>query len=261
MEFVNFEQLKNKQAEIKSDYQAKTPFRYVIIENFFHSDKADGVLKTYPAIEDGKWDGTTYLDQKNKFQKTKFEENSIMDLVFKELNSDDFLKWLQDVTEIEEELLGDEDLFGGGLHQSINGAFLNVHVDYNIHPKTRYHRRLNVLIYMNKDWKDEYEGHLELWDLSKGDKILLNKIAPEFNRCVIFETNEISFHGHPKPLRTPQEINRKSIATYYYTKSRPQEEVSDEHNTIYVNVEGISGQVKRFSSGVQAFLERINKRK
>ncbi|MDA8980190.1 2OG-Fe(II) oxygenase [Chitinophagales bacterium] len=260
MEFINFKSLTERQKEIKNEYQSKQPFRYIMFENFFHADKAEIVLKNYPTIQDGKWDGTTYLDQKNKFQKTKFAENSVMDMVFKELNSIEFLNWLQEVTEIEDTLLGDEELFGGGLHQSTNGAFLNVHVDYNIHPKTKYHRRLNVLVYMNKDWEDEYGGHLELWDLSNNQKNFIGKFAPNFNRCVIFETNEISFHGHPKPLKTPKDVNRKSIATYYYTKTRPADEIASDHNTIYVNTEGVSGKVKRFNSGLKAFLERINKK-
>src|SRR6218665_1748323 len=248
MQLINIKSLKEKQAELKADYQSKKPFRYVMFENFFLPDKAEQIYQSYPAIENGQWDGTTYLDQKNKFQKTEFAANSIMDTVFKELNSPEFLSWLQDVTQVEDELLGDEELFGGGLHQSINGAFLNVHVDYNIHPKTKFHRRLNVLVYMNKDWQDEYEGHLELWDLSQGDSKLLGKYAPVFNRCVIFETNEVSFHGHPKPLRTPKDINRKSIATYYYTKTRPEHEIASDHNTIYVNTEGVRGHIRRFSS-------------
>lgn len=260
MEFINYKQLTTKQKEIKTDYQSKKPFRYVVIENFFIPDKAEIILQNYPAIKEGKWDGTTYIDQKNKFRKTKFEENSVMDRVFRELNSPEFLSWLQDVTEMEDTLIGDDELFGGGLHQSINGAFLNVHVDYNIHPKTHFHRRLNVLVYMNKDWKDEYEGHLELWDLSEGHKKLLGKYAPTFNRCVIFETNEISFHGHPKPLKTPPDVNRKSLATYYYTKTRPEHEIASDHNTIYVNTEGVAGQLKRFTAGIKAFFERINKK-
>jgi Rps23 Pro-64 3,4-dihydroxylase Tpa1-like proline 4-hydroxylase len=260
MELINYKDLLERQKKIKQDYQSNQPFRFVMFENFFLPEQAELIYQNYPTIEDGKWDGTTYLDQKNKFQKTEFEQNSILEKVFKELNSDLFLAWLQEVTEVEDTLIADDALFGGGLHQSINGAFLNVHVDYNMHPKTNYHRRLNVLVYMNKDWQDQYEGNLELWDLSQNDKKLLAKYAPTFNRCVIFETNEISFHGHPKALNTPKEINRKSIATYYYSKNRPENEISDSHNTIYVNTEGIGGQVKRFSSGVKAFLERINNR-
>ena len=260
MEFIDINSLLERRSEIKKSYHAKKPFRYVMVENFFKADQAELIYQNYPSIKDGKWGGTTYIDQKNKFQKTEFDKNSVTNKVFKELNSKDFLTWLQDVTEMEAELFADDDLFGGGLHQSINGAFLNVHVDYNIHPKTKYHRRLNLLVYMNKDWKDEYEGHLELWDLSNNNKLLLGKYAPTFNRCVIFETNEVSFHGHPKPLKTPDHMNRKSIATYYYTKTRPENEIVSEHNTIYVNTEGLAGQAKRLNSGVKALLERINKK-
>jgi Rps23 Pro-64 3,4-dihydroxylase Tpa1-like proline 4-hydroxylase len=176
--------------------------------------------------------------------------------VFEELNSTTFLGWLEQVTAIPN-LTSDEDLFGGGLHQSIAGAFLNVHVDYNIHPKTKLHRRLNVLVYMNKDWRNEYEGHLELWNIAGEKKQLLAKFPPTFNNCVIFETNEISYHGHPKPLRTPPDVSRKSLATYYYTSTRPQHEITGEHNTIYVNTQGLSGQLNRIKSGWKALRERI----
>jgi len=259
MEYIDLASLQNRQKQIKEKYQSQKPFRFVMFENFFKADIVEAIYNSYPKITDGTWYGTTYLDQKKKFQKTQFETGSIFNKVFEELNSDVFLKWLEDISEIEE-LEGDNELFGGGLHQSIDGAFLNVHVDYNFHPTTKHHRRLNVLVYMNKDWKEEYEGHLELWDLSNDKKTLLGKYAPEFNRCVIFETNEISFHGHPRPLKTPNDVNRKSIATYYYTKTRPESEIGPEHNTIYVNTEGLGGQVKRFNSGVKALLERINKK-
>mgnify|MGYP000070597726 FL=1 len=244
----------------RTSYQSKKPFKYLIIENALKDSVAQEIHDEYPKITDGEWDGTTYLDQKNKFQKTVFEKNSLMQNVFDELNSEPFLAWLNFITGIEEPLIADPALSGGGLHQSMNGAFLNVHVDFNIHPKTKLHRRLNVLIYMNKDWKDEYEGHLELWEIGDEYKNLLEKIPPIFNRLVLFETNEISFHGHPKPLNIPVDVSRKSLATYYYTKTRPASEIAGEHNTIYVNTEGVKGSVKRFKSGVRAALERVNKR-
>ena len=260
MKYIDIENLRTRLPELKNEYQSKQPFRYIVFENFFPNEIAEKILMEYPEISNGQWNGTTYLDQKNKFQKTKFEKGSVMETVFNEFNSHRFLNWLNDLTEIEEELIGDDELFGGGLHQSIKGAFLNVHVDYNINPKTKFHRRLNVLVYMNKNWKDKYEGHLELWNLTEGKKDLLEKVAPTFNRCVIFETNEISFHGHPKQLNTPLGVNRKSLATYYYTKNRPANEIAGEHNTIYVNTEGASGKVKRFKSGIKALLERVNKK-
>jgi len=82
-------------------------------------------------------------------------------------------------------------------------------------------------------------------------KKITKKITPKFNRLVVFETNEISFHGHPKPLNTPADVSRKSLAIYYYTETRPSTEIADEHNTIYVNTEGAKGSIRRFTSGVK----------
>lgn len=260
MEFIDIHNLEKRLNEIKQDFQSKKPFRYTSFENFFNPQAAEAILREYPSIEEGAWDGTTYINQKNKFQKTKFDKDSLFDKVFRELNSTVFTNWLSRVSGIQE-LKGDPELFGGGLHQSVKGAFLNVHVDYNLHPTTRQHRRLNVLVYMNKDWREEYEGHVELWDLTGEKQVLLDSIAPLFNRCVIFETNEISFHGHPRPLNTPRGVSRKSLATYYYSEERPGNEIAPEHNTIYVNTEGVGGHVKKLSSVAKALLERINKPK
>lgn len=259
MRVFDIEKLNERLPEIKADFQSKKPFRYVAIDNFLPEEIADEILNNYPSIEFGEWEGTTYLDQKNKFQKSKFEDGSFMQQVFDELNGPVFCNWLDRLANFEESLMGDSDLFGGGLHQSINGAFLNVHVDYNIHPKTKYHRRLNAIIYLNKGWREEYQGHNELWDFTEGKKIMLDRVSPIFNRCVIFETNEISFHGHPTPLKTPQGVSRKSLATYYYTKSRPAHEIASDHNTIYKNTEGSFGQFKRMISGAKAFIERLTK--
>jgi hypothetical protein len=125
--------------------------------------------------------------------------------------------------------MGDADLIGGGLHQIEAGGFLDVHVDFNFHPKKRLHRRMNLLIYLNPAWNDAWEGHLELWDMDR--KQQLERVAPLLNRAVLFETNEVSFHGHPKVLKTPPGQFRRSMALYYYTETRDQ--VAPEHNTLY----------------------------
>ena len=254
MEFINSNKLKRNLDEYKKQWSEKTPFRYLVIDDFLLPEKAELVLKNYPAVDHGEWDGTTYINQKNKFQQRDFAPESVFAKIFKELNSAEFLKDAEYITGIEK-LIADEKLFGGGLHQSINGAFLDVHVDYNIHPETKLHRRLNILVYMNKDWQDEYEGHLQLWDMQR--KEMISNIAPLFNRMVMFETNEISFHGHPKPLKTPQGITRKSLAAYYYTDTRPTNEIAKEHNTIYVNTQGVQGKAKNLFSGLKALVERF----
>jgi Rps23 Pro-64 3,4-dihydroxylase Tpa1-like proline 4-hydroxylase len=254
MRFIDVEKIAVERDLLKKQWDSKKPFRYLVVENFLVSTKAEEVLSSYPPVDQSTWDGTTYINQKNKFQQREFPSGSVFLEVFEELNSPAFLKHIEYITDIEN-LIPDEKLFGGGLHQSRTGAFLDVHVDYNIHPDTKHHRRLNIIVYMNKDWRDEYEGHLQLWDMDK--KEMIGNIAPTFNRMVMFETNEISFHGHPKPLKSPHDITRKSIAAYYYTNTRPSSEIAQEHNTIYVNTEGIKGKTKNFFSGVKAMVERL----
>jgi hypothetical protein len=124
-----------------------------------------------------------------------------------------------------------------------------------LHSVTRNHRRLNAILYLNKNWKEEYAGFLELWDMQR--KVRIANIAPLFNRLVIFETNEISYHGHPVPLNTPDGMSRKSLAVYYYTMDRPAEQIAPEHNTVYTQTTGIKGYVKTAISSFVATKERI----
>lgn len=121
-------------------------------------------------------------------------------------------------------LFPDPELFGAGLHCIPPGGFLKMHVDFNRHPKG-WHRRVNVLIYLNEVWRDEWGGHLQL---GLGPEAKL--IAPLGGRCVIFETNDRSWHGHPAPLTCPENVQRRSLALYYYTAKPPKAEA---HSTIY----------------------------
>lgn len=256
MDYINYSLLESKKEQLNKEWHSAKPFSYIVFEDFFTPEAASLILKNYPTTEGEGWDNTTYINQRNKFSMTKFT-NPVISQVFTEFNAEKLLKIIEYITGIND-LVSDEKLFGGGLHQSVKGAFLDVHVDFNYHPETKYHRRMNILVYMNKDWQQEYNGYLELWDMET--KKQLAYLAPNFNRCVIFETNEISFHGHPKPLNTPEGVSRKSLAAYYYTKERPNSEVAQDHNTIYVNTEGTGGLLKNLTSGVSAFVERITKK-
>ena len=252
---IDFERLENHLSQLRQQWnKPERPFCYLVYDGLFRPEAADQILAAYPSVTHGEWNGTTYINQQNKFSCTRFGlGQELLQQVFEELNGARFLGQLEELTGVSE-LLSDKELFGGGLHQSITGAFLDVHVDFNYHQTTKYHRRLNVIVYMNHEWKPEYSGYLELWDMNK--KIQLEAIAPTFNRCVIFETNEVSFHGHPKPLATPSGITRKSLAVYYYTKERPANEIVGEHNTVYVNTEGTGGVLKNLKSGLRAAIER-----
>lgn len=129
-------------------------------------------------------------------------------------------------------LVSDPMLFGGGLHESFAGGFLSIHADFNIHPQTKLIRRLNLLLFLNEDWREEYGGNLELWD---GEKCC-ESIAPIAGRCVIFETTNRSFHGHPTPM-TCGDRSRRSIALYYYSPAMEGEQVV-EHSTLYIEDKG-----------------------
>jgi 2OG-Fe(II) oxygenase superfamily len=133
---------------------------------------------------------------------------------FHEIQRREFLAILERITGISP-LYADEDLEGGGLHEIYRGGYLNVHTDFNFHPKTKQLRKLNILFYLNEDWDEAWLGNLELWN----DDVtsMVASIAPVMNRMAIFETSETSFHGHPHPLQVPENITRRSLAAYYYT--------------------------------------------
>ncbi len=128
-------------------------------------------------------------------------------------------------------LIPDPHYLGGGLHQIERGGFLKIHADFNRHSRLKLDRRINVLLYLNRPWEDTWGGHLELWDSTM--TICADKIAPLFNRLVVFTTTDSSFHGHPDPLDCPPDVVRRSLALYYYTNGRPEREQSKVHSTLH----------------------------
>jgi hypothetical protein len=120
---------------------------------------------------------------------------------------------------------------GGGYHETARGGKLGIHADFRINPQLHLHRRINVIIYLNEHWEESYGGNLELW--SRDMTVKCKEIAPLFNRCVIFNTDAESYHGHPDPLTTPDGVFRRSIALYYYTASREIYKEVPNTSTIY----------------------------
>lgn len=141
------------------------------------------------------------------------------------LNSQPFLDFLQKLTGIKETLVPDPYLEGGGFHEIKPGGFLKIHVDFHKHRRMNLDRRLNILIYLNENWEEDYGGHFELWDknMSKCEAY----IAPLFNRLAIFSTTGYSYHGHPNKLTCPPDRSRKSLALYYYSNGRPTNELRE----------------------------------
>ena len=155
------------------------------------------------------------------------------------MNSQNFINFLQEITSIKEKLIPDKELNGGGLHEIKSGGYLKIHTDFNKHPNIDLDRRVNILIYLNKNWENDYGGDLQLWDknMEKCEK----KIFPFFNTMVIFSTNDFSNHGHPEPINCPKDISRKSIALYYFSKGRPESDIDNKNiknKTYFKNRQG-----------------------
>jgi hypothetical protein len=135
-----------------------------------------------------------------------------------------FLHFLEELTGIQS-LETDGTYTGAGIHQTLPGGFLKVHADFNLLPAQQLHRRVNVFLYLNPDWHEQYKGHLELWsaDLTRCEA----RIAPDQGKLVVFSTTHRSYHGHQERLNCPQHRSRRSLALYYYTKTRPSDECDD----------------------------------
>lgn len=229
------DRLQRAAADLGAQYRSASPFPHVVIDDFLPPELLRPVLEEFPdpaALKWMKFDAPR--ERKLAFSQVERLSHAPRDLLYF-LNSAPVLNFLETLTGIPG-LISDPHYNGGGLHQIERGGKLGVHADFNKLESLRLDRRLNLLIYLNEDWQEEYGGKLELWsrDMARCEKDVL----PIFNRCVIFSTTSDSYHGHPMPLTCPEGRTRKSIATYYYTNGRPEEEVRDDHTTLFVDRPG-----------------------
>ena len=211
-------------------YSSNTPFPHIVIDEFFDSRILSGVLSEVNAI-DRSQRYAKFLDRKTDHNKFAFYPEVVgpeTSRLVNYLNSAPFLNYLENLTGIKN-LIADPSYFGGGLHWIENGGFLEVHVDFNHLKKYNLERRINLLLYLNENWKDEYNGQLELWDRKTMTRS--KSLSPLFNRCVVFSTTQESLHGHPAPLAAPPGIARRSLALYYYTNTW--DPADQAHSTLY----------------------------
>jgi hypothetical protein len=235
MEFINKspEELKEFGKQHQAAYLNADPFPSGWFDNFFVPERLKEVLDEFPDLTkkaDIKFDDPNQVKLASKGE-YRFGPHTKAFMHF--LNSQPFLEFLTELTGIEN-LIPDPFFEGGGCHQIQPGGMLKIHADFNKHPRNKLDRRLNVLVYLNENWKEEYGGHFELYD--KEMKESRAKILPLFNRMALFSTTSTSYHGHPNPLTCPPDRTRKSLALYYYTNGRPADEVLDgkeEHTTIF----------------------------
>tara|TARA_R110001583_G_scaffold170891_1_gene324350 strand:+ start:13072 stop:13914 length:843 start_codon:yes stop_codon:yes gene_type:complete len=206
----------NRDAYIKQE-----PFPYVVLDGVFPIELLEAVLKEV--------ESTNFNDKKDFYGSIlKRTENDIMNMgpatrrFIGDLNSRNFCTFLEKLTGIES-LVPDPYLEGGGLHNTKKGGFLKIHTDFNWNSKLKLNRRINVILYLNKNWETSWGGGLQLWEKDMSRKAV--EVEPAFNRMVIFNTSDYSYHGHPDKLACPETNSRKSIAMYYYTNGRPECEI------------------------------------
>ncbi len=228
MKFINpilFEQ--NTIDKLKNEFINAQPYKHLVIDNFLKADIAELLNEKFPAYElfNKKYDG---LNEK-KAEGSNFEDfDAVFTELRREVSSLEFNHFISQITSIENVFVTD-DAMGSGLHQGKAGSFLDIHIDFSMHHLANVYRRLNLLIFFNKDWKDEWAGHTELWNADMTECV--KKVRPDFNRAIIFATTGKSYHGYGK-INPPEGTNRKSFYTYFYT-NEPGEQNDNYNDTIF----------------------------
>ena len=200
---------------LASEYATQHPFPHVVLPNFLQAGVAEQLSAEFALAESGPWTHWAHYNENKSGLTERSAFPPLMGRVVDELNSDAFVGWLSELTGIPN-LLADPTLEGGGMHQCGAGGFLNIHADFiRHHHKTHWRRRVNLIVYLNPEWKPEWGGAIELWDRRMQQCVV--RVPPLANQAVIFNTDEHSYHGFPVPVACPAGVMRRSLALYYYT--------------------------------------------
>ena len=195
------------------------PFYHYFIDNFLDSERAKIISQEFLDYNSNTWFFYNNPLENKKTCNNWYYFGPETYKLFTYLNSKEFISHLQKITGIKN-LYPDIGLHGGGLHIHGRGGKLNIHLDYSIHPKLKLQRKLNLILYLGENWNPEWGGGLELWSHNKQtnrpDKKIVT-IDNVFNRAVLFDTTQNSWHGFPDPLTCPEGKYRKSLAVYYLT--------------------------------------------
>lgn len=213
------------------------PYKHIVIDHFLDAELANLCLTNFPPPGDACWEHANDADIEVKLRtawKSEFEiPETLVDAV-RILNSAPVLKTMGERLGIHK-LVPDPYFTGGGLNVTLPGGLLDVHVDGNYHDATGLNRRINAIVYLNPEWHPEWGGEFGIYD--RTGQVCLKRVAPLFNRLVVFDSHDFSFHGLPEPLAFPPGTARKSIILYYYTKEpRPEQQVAvtDPHSALWV---------------------------
>lgn len=217
------------------------PYRHVVIDNFLDFPMARMCLTSFPPLDSGCWESANDADIEIKMRTTWKSEFDIPDGIVDAVRIMNCAPVLQAMGERLgiPKLVADPYFSGGGLNITRSGGLLDVHVDGNYHDATGLNRRANAILYLNEQWQPEWGGEFGVYDTT--GRHCIKRIAPVFNRLVIFDSHDFSFHGLPEPLNFPKDQQRKSIILYYYTHAaRPAHHtaVAAPHSALWVKRDG-----------------------
>jgi hypothetical protein len=213
-----------------TQYQHRKPFPYIVIDGLWPLSILSSVeleVPDTPVIENGCSKNGAKCFNRGKYEQGENTfENSLLHgpattALFSYMKSSVFITFLEQLSRIHD-LIPDPHFRGSGIHQTLPNGYLGIHADFNRYDRYNLHRRINIYIYLNPQWEDEYGGHLEFW--SKDLQYCYTRIRPDLGRIVIFASTDFSYHGHPKPLTCPSHRSRRALALSYYTRNRPARE-------------------------------------
>ena len=211
-----YERWSRELGELSQKYAENKPFKHIALNDFLDEDIARRVVAEFPGPSETSWTQYKHYNENKLGQPHRDKFPPTIRRLFEEFLTPEFVSWLSELVGIEG-LLPDPDLEGGGMHQTERGGFLNIHADFTMHPhKSHWRRRVNLILYLNEGWEDDWGGALEFWDRDMQNCV--TKVPPLFNHAAIFSTDEHSYHGYPDHLTCPPDRNRKSLALYYFTE-------------------------------------------
>jgi hypothetical protein len=206
---------------LRPGYLGAVPFPHVVVTGLFPDALLDAVIAECDTIDVSRLETTATERAVKRETADPALLGPVTRFALAQMDSAPFLDFLEALTGISG-LLPDPHHVGGGLHETPRGGFTLVHRDFLSHTRLRLERRINALLYLNRDWPEEYGGHLELWPEDMA--AVGARILPVFNTLAIFESNARTLHGLPDPLTCPPDRVRRSIVSYSYTTTRPHPE-------------------------------------
>jgi hypothetical protein len=215
-ELVDYAHLEGMLPRVTAQYAAGDPFPHVVLDDVLTPSAFKEAVEEFPGTDDPFWKGYLHVNETKYCNVYPDTWNEHLQAVARDLCSPRFVAWLEQLTGIEN-LIPDWTMDGGGLHQTLRGGHLNIHADFTTHhTHENWARRVNILLYLNDEWHDDWGGKLELWDADMS--ACRAKVTPAGNRMLVFSTGVDTFHGHPDGLTCPPGTARRSLALYYFTE-------------------------------------------